>query len=993
MSARAVEETLARQAQDAVHMESANTAPVHNFKKTNAAALAEAGAVLAHWLPDGKQQGCEYLALNPTRNDGALGSFSINTKTGVWADFSTDVNGAKGGDLISLVAYLDGCGQGEAREKLDEFLRLPSKRARDARDSVTSKHNGKKYSSLSAAEGVTRLKKGPRDKRDTLRRNDPPIPGFKHPGLGFPSKVWPYHDEQGRPLFFVCRFDIPGKGKEIRPLTCDGARWQWKAAPEPRPLYNLHTLTERPGAPVVITEGEKAADAAAKLFPDCITTTTPGGAKAPEKCDLSPLNGRRVLIWPDNDEPGAKYADKVAALAHQAGAASVAVLKLDKLPGAPLPEKADAADVKLTKKRAAALLTDADAWCEIKPDEGPAMPAGFSLEPRGLYHRSFNSNNAPVVIWICSPLQITAMIRDAHGNAWGRLLEFPDQDGKLHRVILLMEALAGDGSEYRRLLLSHGLRIATNPAARQRFAEYLQAAPVTARARCVTKIGWHNGVFVLHDETLGENGERVLLQSLHEPALMTTAGTLDGWRENVAALCVDNSRLTLAVSAAFAAPLLDITGDDSGGLNFQGASSTGKTTALNAAVSVWGEEKYLQRWRATTNGLEATALTHNDALLCLDELAQVDAREVGETAYMLANGSGKQRAKQDGLAKPKASWRLLFLSSGEIGLAQHMLEGGRKARAGQEVRLVDVPADAGAGYGLFENLHGYPDGAALSDAIREAARTHYGHAAREYLAALVAMNRDKLRERLRALRAGFTRAALPANADGQVVRVCDRFALVAAGGELAIEMSLTGWALGAATAAARKCFQAWIDHRGGVGAREEKAALEQVAQFFELHGESRFSSLDIDSTPEVRTINRAGFRQHVDCRLEYFVLTESWRAEVCKGIDPTYTARLCVQHGLIKPDSEGKPTSTHRLGDMGRQRVYHFVKTTVRAEHDPAKQCEASTATGSRCKRKAKDYHHHTDGEDYAVCALHQKSFTPCDEVTPQIVSRVSRKH
>ena len=93
---------------------------------------------------------------------------------------------------------------------------------------------------------------------------------------------------------------------------------------------------------------------------------------------------------------------------------------------------------------------------------------------------------------------------------------------------------------------------------------------------------------MLPDDTLGENGERVLLQSLHEPASMRTAGTLEQWRDSVAALCTGNSRLTLAVSAGFAAPLLYVTGDESGGLHFQGASSTGKTTALNAAVSVWG---------------------------------------------------------------------------------------------------------------------------------------------------------------------------------------------------------------------------------------------------------------------------------------------------------------------------------------------------------------------------------------------------------------------
>ena len=252
---------------------------------------------------------------------------------------------------------------------------------------------------------------------------------------------------------------------------------------------------------------------------------------------------------------------------------------------------------------------------------------------------------------------------------------------------------------------------------------------------------------------------------------------------------------------------------------------------------------------------------------------------------MLANGTGKLRAQRDGLAKPKASWRVLFLSTGEIGLAAHMREAGKKARAGQEVRLADIPADAGAGYVLFETLHGYPGGAALSDAIREAARTHYGHPAREYLRALVAMDRDELRARLRALRADFTREALPENADGQAQRVADRFALIAAGGELATVRELTGWEKAAATQAARVCFKAWLDHRGGAGAQEEKTALAQVAQFFELHGESRFSTLDSTDSREPRTINRAGFkRTTTGGTAEYFVLPEVWKlpSRVCK---------------------------------------------------------------------------------------------------------------
>jgi putative DNA primase/helicase len=98
----------------------------------------------------------------------------------------------------------------------------------------------------------------------------------------------------------------------------------------------------------------------------------------------------------------------------------------------------------------------------------------------------------------------------------------------------------------------------------------------------------------------------------------------------------------------------------------------GKSTALAVAGSVWGGGEhggYVRPWRATANGLEGVALGYCDALLCLDELAQISARDAGEVAYMLANGAGKSRSARDGSVRPAARWRVLFLSSGEIGLA------------------------------------------------------------------------------------------------------------------------------------------------------------------------------------------------------------------------------------------------------------------------------------------------------------------------------------
>lgn len=201
----------------------------------------------------------------------------------------------------------------------------------------------------------------------------------------------------------------------------------------------------------------------------------------------------------------------------------------------------------------------------------------------------------------------------------------------------------------------------------------------------------------------------MILSTEGERPAFGTRGTLDGWQSTVGRWCIGNSRLLFAVSIPFAAPLLKMVGAESGGFHLKGAStdasSSGKTTTQRAAASVCGSPDYLQRWRSTDNALEALAELHNDACLILDELAQMEPRAASESGYMLGNGSGKARMGRDGGGRPVKRWRLVYLSSGEIGLVEHMASIQKKARAGQSVRMVEIPADAGAGFGCFENLH------------------------------------------------------------------------------------------------------------------------------------------------------------------------------------------------------------------------------------------------------------------------------------------------
>ena len=548
---------------------------------------------------------------------------------------------------------------------------------------------------------------------------------------------------------------------------------------------------------------------------------------------------------------------------------------------------------------------------------------------------------------ICSYLDVDAETRDDRGENWGRLLVVKDRDGSQHKWAMPMSMLAGDGTGYREELLSLGLDIAPGRFAKDQLHQYISTARPDWKARCVSRIGWHRTtsglVYVLPDTTFGESigGERVLFQSGGtEKHPYQVAGTLKDWQDNLALYCVGNSRLAFAMSLAFAPPLMELAGEPGGGFHYRGPSSTGKTTALHTAGSVWGGggiEGYIKTWRATSNGLEAIAAQHNHALLCLDELSQVDSRDAGETAYMLANGAGKRRAGRDGSSRSAAEWRLLFLSTGEISLADKMNETGRQVRAGQEVRLVDIPSDAGCSLGIFENIHGLPNADLFARTLRDNALKYYGLPIRTFLEKLTAKP-EHIPDPIAKARAKFVNDHVPKNASGQVTRVANRFALIAAAGTLATALGILPWPTNEAVNAAAHCFRSWLEQRGTSGDQEAIVAIQQVRRFFQLHGSSRFADWDADGDGDSNrpTINRAGFRRKDDLGgLEYFVFPEVFRKEICYGLDPKFVRKELITRKYLVPGNDGKPCPSHRLpGTSEPSRVYHFTSAILEGDSE-----------------------------------------------------------
>lgn len=946
------------------------------FERGKHAALGAIDQLLAHWLPGGKTRQREYEVKNPARDDRHSGSFSVNLDHGGWYDFAT---GDKGGDLVALVAYLEGCEQLEALRQLESFLGIGAERS--GPDTAPASPPPTRSNKPAKENDWTPVTPIPKDALATMPAT--------HPKHGQPWKRWDYRDVDGCLMMVVERYNLPTQPGETKPHkvfspltwwrhtgTGEG-KWQRKGLPEPRPLLNLDKLSADPKAPVVVCEGEKSAEAAADLMPYYVATCWPNGTNSATKADWTPLKGRHVVLWPDNDAAGMQCMETLAGDLHALGVASVRLVDLSHFDrvadwngdkpafreGGEWNEKDDAADLlgrAWTPLHLTALASEGVLFRDPPPPSkgktnkssntrkrqpNAQQTPGFTVKDEGVYAVPEDGDSRRV----CDRLDIIAQTRDERGHNWGLLVEFRDPDGVAKRWNIPAEALISEGAKDAiSPLLSMGLKLDPKRPARNTKNDligYLQGFAGKARARLVDRLGWHGDAYLLPSGAIGQTSE-VLEFTNHGAELpsIEEAGTLEDWQTHIGALCPGNDRLTLCVCVALAGPLLQLLGLESGGFHLYGESSGGKTTHLQAAVSVYGSPKLVRSWRSTDNALESIAAAHSDGLLALDEIGMCSPRIIGETVYMLGNGAGKARANDRGNGKPVRRWRLLFVSTGEKTLEQHMDEAGQMHRAGMDMRMLGVPADAGAGMGLFQALHGFGGPADLSDHLKASVGRYYGTPLVAWLEQLAQPeNMAHMVKAYPATLERFEQETLPHKASGQAHRAAARFALVALAGELASAWGVTGWQRYTAWNAAKSCFAAWLAERGGAGDQEEAKVMEALCHLVETHGESRFTRLNADyqfDQHAPRTLNKLGYRRtevfgsgaNQRSVTTYFIPPATWSKEVW-GKPGTPSVRqankVLKAQGVLKLDHEGKTSIKVPNIKGGSARYYVFTDESL----------------------------------------------------------------
>lgn len=312
---------------------------------------------------------------------------------------------------------------------------------------------------------------------------------------------------------------------------------------------------------------------------------------------------------------------------------------------------------------------------------------------------------------------------------------------------------------------------------------------------------------------------------------------------------------------------------------------------------------------------------------------------------MLANGSGKSRATREGGGRPAARWRVLYLSSGEVGLVDKNAEGKRQTKAGQEVRLIDIAADAGAGFGIFDDIGEAGTADKFSDLLRVACRKNFGTAGPAFLEFLLEKIESDfefavvIRRWIDVVVNDWLRHQ-PA-AGGQVRSVARRFALIAVAGELAVEADIVPWDKSEAISAAGVIFRGWLGERGTVGASEDLQAKRQLAAFIGRYGAGRFDfwgkltknadgevileeSLNVDRS---KTLIRAGWRRVVTLddggsSFDYYLFDNAMR-EALAGLHFKNSIKTLRAAGMILPDPAGRSQTTARPPGAGKaMRLY-----------------------------------------------------------------------
>lgn len=483
-----------------------------------------------------------------------------------------------------------------------------------------------------------------------------------------------------------------------------------------------------------------------------------------------------------------------------------------------------------------------------------------------------------------------------------------------------------------RTLKAGGVNVTTKSSLRAILADWLQRSGSRELWSVAHATGWQCGAYIMPDgEIIGAPAQPVLFSGRSSAAAgYTVAGTSESWRNSVARLAYGNYAMMTGIAAALAAPLIGLAGADGFGIHFYEQSSAGKTTTANVASSLYGNPDLLRlTWYGTALGLANEAAAHNDGLMPLDEVGQgADPVSVSQSAYALFNGVGKLQGAKEGGNRDLKRWRTVAISTGEMDLETFIATAGRKTKAGQLVRLLNIPLSKAV------RFHDHQNGKQHADALKDAYQHNHGAAGREWIKWL-ADHQQQAIDTVRECEARW-RSLIPADYGEQVHRVAARFAILEAA--LLLGGVVIGWDAQTSRDAIQHSYNAWL-REFGTGNKEHQQIIEQTEAFLNAYGFSRFAPFPYSSA-DMPVKDLAGYRQkgnHDSDPVIFYTFRGAFEKEIAQNFNPTQFAEVLKNAGMLKPPASGRGYQRKSPRIDGRQ-INVYVLTFRPEDYDEPEQ-------------------------------------------------------
>jgi putative DNA primase/helicase len=553
----------------------------------------------------------------------------------------------------------------------------------------------------------------------------------------------------------------------------------------------------------------------------------------------------------------------------------------------------------------------------------------FRARKRGLYVITDHEKK-----WVAPFIKVVAFAKEENNDDWFAIVKFRDLDRKRQRRIIPRNALRKSGALADYLTL-RGYDIPVEKSAYVSLMNYLATAQPAERLLIVRRTGWVNDSYVFPEKVFPTVKERAIEfnpAATRFGAYAPTAGTLNGWKETVAGPGGHSSRVTFGIGVAFASICTNLVKGESGGFHLVGPSTKGKTTSLLAACSVarCALRHSLVTWDVTATALDELAAEHCDSTLCLDELARISedpkhaAAKARDASFRLASGQGKIRSVHWGEKGNRCTWRVLFLSSGEVGISELAAAAGKNRLAGDQVRLIDIPAVVSPKNGIFETLPKGVSAAKLSERIEAGCADNYGIAAREFVQRLTA-DMGHARIRLEEWREKFhARAGVPQT--GWERRFAQRFGLTYAALLLAVEFDILPWTEDQVERAIISCYQ---DARRAIPDFEKlvEAGLRRVRKRL-ISGKDLIDLRKSAKKPKGQDLSRAiGFiKSDEDGHAVFLLRPALLKRWIGETVSPEFLVEKLAAANHLQKTSRKIATKQVLVAGIGKKLRYYCIK-------------------------------------------------------------------